>query len=255
MTMAPATESVMGSLPREKAGVGSAVNDTTRQMGGALGVAVIGSVVSSVYAGHIGDVAGRFGLTGGDLDRGPRLARRRARGRQRARRRGRRVRRRGQGRLRRRPQQRAAAELGGHPRRGVRRLALPAGPGPRPAGPRRRRRRRRPTRRPSPSPSAGADRWPPGRATAPARPTPVAAKRGRPRRADADEAILDRDARAARRRRRGRAVDGRPGPAGRRRQGDDLPPLGLQGGARPRRPADGEHADPGARRRAPSAAT
>ena len=64
MTMAPATESVMGSLPRDKAGVGSAVNDTTRQMGGALGVAVIGSVVSSVYAGHIGDLAERFGLTG-----------------------------------------------------------------------------------------------------------------------------------------------------------------------------------------------
>jgi EmrB/QacA subfamily drug resistance transporter len=51
MTMAPATESVMGSLPREKAGVGSAINDTTRQVGGALGVAIIGSVVSSVYAG------------------------------------------------------------------------------------------------------------------------------------------------------------------------------------------------------------
>jgi len=50
MTMAPATESVMGSLPREKAGVGSAINDTTRQVGGALGVAIIGSVVSSVYA-------------------------------------------------------------------------------------------------------------------------------------------------------------------------------------------------------------
>ena len=42
LTMAPATESVMGSLPRAKAGVGSAVNDTTRQVGGALGVAVIG---------------------------------------------------------------------------------------------------------------------------------------------------------------------------------------------------------------------
>ena len=50
LTMAPATESVMGSLPRAKAGVGSAVNDTTRQVGGALGVAVIGSLVSSVYA-------------------------------------------------------------------------------------------------------------------------------------------------------------------------------------------------------------
>jgi EmrB/QacA subfamily drug resistance transporter len=62
MTMAPATESVMGSLPREKAGVGSAVNDTTRQVGGALGVAIVGSAVSSVYASRIGSLAGRFGL-------------------------------------------------------------------------------------------------------------------------------------------------------------------------------------------------
>ena len=67
MTTAPATESVMGSLPREKAGVGSAVNDTTRQVGGALGVAVIGSIVSSVYAANVSHVAGRFGLTGTEL--------------------------------------------------------------------------------------------------------------------------------------------------------------------------------------------
>ena len=53
LTMAPATESVMGSLPREKAGVGSAVNDTTRQMGGALGVAIIGTIVASVYSSGI----------------------------------------------------------------------------------------------------------------------------------------------------------------------------------------------------------
>jgi len=50
LAMAPATESIMGSLPREKAGVGSAMNDTTRQVGGALGVAVIGSVFASQYA-------------------------------------------------------------------------------------------------------------------------------------------------------------------------------------------------------------
>jgi len=62
MTMAPATESVMGSLPREKAGVGSAINDTTRQVGGALGVAIIGSAVTSVYSSRIADLAGRFGL-------------------------------------------------------------------------------------------------------------------------------------------------------------------------------------------------
>jgi EmrB/QacA subfamily drug resistance transporter len=54
-TMAPATESIMGSLPRSKAGVGSAVNDTTRQVGGALGIAIIGSVLASTYGSKIGD--------------------------------------------------------------------------------------------------------------------------------------------------------------------------------------------------------
>ena len=62
MTMAPATESVMGSLPRDMAGVGSAINDTTRQVGGALGVAIIGSVVSSIYAGRIDTIAADLGL-------------------------------------------------------------------------------------------------------------------------------------------------------------------------------------------------
>jgi EmrB/QacA subfamily drug resistance transporter len=48
--MAPCTDSIMGSLPRAKAGVGSAVNDTTRQMGGAVGVAVFGSLMASHFA-------------------------------------------------------------------------------------------------------------------------------------------------------------------------------------------------------------
>jgi EmrB/QacA subfamily drug resistance transporter len=55
LVMAPATDSVMGSLPLAKAGVGSAVNDTTRQVGGALGVAIIGSVVTSVYGSKVAD--------------------------------------------------------------------------------------------------------------------------------------------------------------------------------------------------------
>ena len=46
---APATDSIMGSLPKEKAGVGSAMNDTTRQAGGAVGVAVLGSVLASRF--------------------------------------------------------------------------------------------------------------------------------------------------------------------------------------------------------------
>jgi len=47
--MPPATESIMAALPREKAGVGSAVSNTIRQVGGALGVAALGAVTSSYY--------------------------------------------------------------------------------------------------------------------------------------------------------------------------------------------------------------
>jgi EmrB/QacA subfamily drug resistance transporter len=53
LTMAPATESIMGSLPLAKAGVGSAMNDTTRQVGGALGVAVLGSILAAGYGAAI----------------------------------------------------------------------------------------------------------------------------------------------------------------------------------------------------------
>ena len=54
-TTAPATESIMGSLVADKAGIGSAVNDTTRELGGTLGVAIIGSVFSSVYINALND--------------------------------------------------------------------------------------------------------------------------------------------------------------------------------------------------------
>jgi EmrB/QacA subfamily drug resistance transporter len=49
LTTAPSTGAIMQSLPLEKAGVGSAVNDTTRELGGALGVAVFGSIVTSRF--------------------------------------------------------------------------------------------------------------------------------------------------------------------------------------------------------------
>ncbi len=49
LTSAPATEAIMGVVPAAKAGIGSAVNDATRELGGTLGVAVIGSVSLSVY--------------------------------------------------------------------------------------------------------------------------------------------------------------------------------------------------------------
>jgi EmrB/QacA subfamily drug resistance transporter len=48
-TMAPATESIMSSVPLNNAGVGSAMNDTVRMVGGTLGVAILGSLLSSGY--------------------------------------------------------------------------------------------------------------------------------------------------------------------------------------------------------------
>jgi hypothetical protein len=53
--MPPATESIMSTLPREKAGVGSAVGNTVRQIGGALGVAVLGSILAASYRNRMGD--------------------------------------------------------------------------------------------------------------------------------------------------------------------------------------------------------
>jgi hypothetical protein len=55
--MAPATDSIMGSLPRAKAGVGSAMNDTTRQTGGAIGVAVLGSILASKFHSSMSSAA------------------------------------------------------------------------------------------------------------------------------------------------------------------------------------------------------
>jgi len=55
LLIAPATASIMGSLPPARAGVGSAMNDTARQVGGALGVAVMGSVASAGYRHAIDD--------------------------------------------------------------------------------------------------------------------------------------------------------------------------------------------------------
>jgi EmrB/QacA subfamily drug resistance transporter len=57
MTAAPATGVLMSAVPLDKAGVGSAVNDTTREFGAALGVAVFGTLVGSVYRSGI-DLSG-----------------------------------------------------------------------------------------------------------------------------------------------------------------------------------------------------
>jgi EmrB/QacA subfamily drug resistance transporter len=59
ISMTPLTSLIMSSVPLGRAGVGSAMNDTTRELGGALGVAVLGSIVTSQYASGISsDIAG-----------------------------------------------------------------------------------------------------------------------------------------------------------------------------------------------------
>ncbi|MBS46006.1 MAG: MFS transporter [Nocardioides sp.] len=62
----PATESILQVLPPARAGVGSAVNDATRELGGTLGVAVIGSLFSSLYADELGRLLGGAGGPGLD---------------------------------------------------------------------------------------------------------------------------------------------------------------------------------------------
>ena len=52
---APATTAIVASLPREKQGIASAVNDVSRELGGALGIAVLGSVMNSAYRAGVAD--------------------------------------------------------------------------------------------------------------------------------------------------------------------------------------------------------
>jgi EmrB/QacA subfamily drug resistance transporter len=67
IAMPAATEMIMATLPPARAGVGSAVNDTVREFGGALGVAVIGSIAATSYASSMRGELDRFpNLTAGD---------------------------------------------------------------------------------------------------------------------------------------------------------------------------------------------
>jgi hypothetical protein len=62
VAMAPSTESIMGSLPPDDAGVGSATSDTAMQLGGALGVGILGTVLNLRYQGRVGNLIGGHGV-------------------------------------------------------------------------------------------------------------------------------------------------------------------------------------------------
>ena len=56
LAMPVATDSIMGSVPVDKAGIGSAMNDTTRQIGGALGIAILGTILNRTYLTSVDDL-------------------------------------------------------------------------------------------------------------------------------------------------------------------------------------------------------
>jgi EmrB/QacA subfamily drug resistance transporter len=68
----PATESIMGALPEAKAEVGSAVNDTTREVGGTLGVAIVGSVFASIFGPPLRDALSAVHLPAATVTAGSR---------------------------------------------------------------------------------------------------------------------------------------------------------------------------------------
>ena len=56
LVMAPASTTIMPTVPAHQAGAGSAINDTIREVGGALGVAIVGSLSAAVYRSRLGGV-------------------------------------------------------------------------------------------------------------------------------------------------------------------------------------------------------
>ena len=77
LSMSPMTASIMSAVPASRAGAGSAMNDATRELGAALGVAVLGSVAASQYSSHLHDAARQ--APGRGARRRELVARRRAR--------------------------------------------------------------------------------------------------------------------------------------------------------------------------------
>jgi hypothetical protein len=64
MTMSPMTAAIMTAVPARRAGAGSAMNDATRELGAALGIAILGSVAASHYSHALGGAVA--GLSGAD---------------------------------------------------------------------------------------------------------------------------------------------------------------------------------------------
>ncbi|MEW2496048.1 MFS transporter [Streptomyces nodosus] len=67
LALSPCTDAIMGAFPESELGVGGAVNDTSLELGGSLGIAVLGSVLASSYSSRLADATAGAGLPGDAL--------------------------------------------------------------------------------------------------------------------------------------------------------------------------------------------
>ncbi|AZS85016.1 DHA2 family efflux MFS transporter permease subunit [Streptomyces griseoviridis] len=58
LALSPCTDAIMGAFPESELGVGGAVNDTSLELGGSLGIAILGSLLATSYSDHLADAAG-----------------------------------------------------------------------------------------------------------------------------------------------------------------------------------------------------
>ncbi|MGX1367310.1 EmrB/QacA subfamily drug resistance transporter [Streptomyces canus] len=67
LALSPATDAIMGAFPESELGVGGAVNDTSIELGGSLGIAILGSLLATSYSDHLRDAATGSGLPASTL--------------------------------------------------------------------------------------------------------------------------------------------------------------------------------------------
>ncbi|MFF3514883.1 MFS transporter [Streptomyces sp. NPDC002573] len=67
LALSPCTDAIMGAFPESELGVGGAVNDTSLELGGSLGIAILGSVLADSYSSHLEDATAGHGLPPGAL--------------------------------------------------------------------------------------------------------------------------------------------------------------------------------------------
>ncbi|WDV54665.1 DHA2 family efflux MFS transporter permease subunit [Streptomyces coeruleorubidus] len=68
LALSPCTDAIMGAFPESELGVGGAVNDTSLELGGSLGIAILGSLLATSYSGHLSDATAGRGLPASSLE-------------------------------------------------------------------------------------------------------------------------------------------------------------------------------------------